>query len=148
MARRALAFLSFAAILVLLIPIPYQVCPSWDVLVVDSFGHPISGITIRPNYQDYSVEKTSHEVDQIADLEGKAMFPQQIASRPLAWRGLGAAISVLTQGVHASPGRHATVFAFGQGLQGSAISNGYVTDWTGKPDHMSSKIVLNAQTRK
>ena len=40
MSRRAPLVILFAAIalVALLIPLPYQVCPSWDVLVVDTLG--------------------------------------------------------------------------------------------------------------
>ena len=144
MRRVALPVIAFAALALigLLIPFPYQVCPSWDVLVVDTAGNPVPDITIRLSYQDYSVERTSHEEDRTADSQGRASFPARVSSRSFARRGLGALAAALTGGVHASFGLHASAFAFGQGLQGSAVSNGYVTDWTGKPNHMASKITV------
>lgn len=45
------------------------------------------------------------------------------------------------EGVHASFGRHATVFTFGQGWEGEAVSGEFVMDWAGSPDHVSSRIV-------
>ena len=48
------------------------------------------------------------------------------------------------EGAHASFGRHASVFAFGQGLEGfdySSLTHNAV-DWTGNPDHMISWIVV------
>ena len=48
-----------------------------------------------------------------------------------------------TEGVHASFGPHASVFAFGNGLRGSAIdSRNVIVDWTGKPGHMESRIIV------
>jgi len=126
---------SLALIVVLLIPFRYQVCPSWDVLVVDASGNPIPGMTVRLNYQDYSVESKSHEEDRTSDAQGRASFPEQ--------RGFGALVSALSQGVHAGVGRYAYVLAFGQGLQGYNVrSHGYIEDyWIGEPNHMSSKII-------
>jgi len=140
MTGRIAGLAGVAFLAALLIPFSYQVCPRWDVSVVDASGQPLPGMTVRLNYQDYSVENVHHEVDQISDSQGKASFPGQWASRPLAWRGAGAVLSAFSHGVHASIGRHSDVFAFGGGLRGYAVSNGFVTDWTGKPSRMSSKI--------
>jgi hypothetical protein len=128
------------ALVASLIPFPYQVCPSWEVSVVDTSGSPLPGMTVRLSYQDYSVNRASHEQDRTTDSQGRASFPERVTSRAFASRGGGALLSALSQGVHASLGRHAYVMAFGQGLQGSDFSFGVLNDWKGEPNHMSSKI--------
>ena len=125
-----------------LIPIPYRACPMWDVLVVDDSGHPVPGVTVRLVYQNYSAESQSHQEDRITNESGRAAFPRQVSSASILRRcyytGLSAGASV-----HASFGRHAWVFAFGKGLEGTATSGQVVTDWTGSPDHIESKIVAS-----
>src|SRR5258708_10220172 len=109
MTGRLAIIVGVACLAALLIPVSYQVCPQWDVSVVDASGQPLPGMTVRLNYQDYSVESVSHETDQIFDSQGKASFAEQWSSRPLAWRGAGMLLSAFSQGVHASFGRHAGV---------------------------------------
>jgi hypothetical protein len=135
--RRIVVGAGLAAVVALSIPLPYQACPSWDVLVVDTSGNPVPGMTVRLSYQDYSIERASHEEDRTTDAQGSASFPGRISRHAYASRAAGAVLSGLNQGVHASFGRHAYVMAFGRGLRGSDDA---VTDWTGEPNHMSSKI--------
>jgi hypothetical protein len=97
-------------------------------------------MNVRLSYQDYSVDKASHEEDRTTDPQGRARFPGRVSSRSVAARGMGALLAGLSQGVHASFGRHAYVMAFGLGLQGSDFSFGILNDWKGEPSHMSSKI--------
>jgi len=131
---------SLALVVTLSIPFSYQICPSWDVSVVDKSGNPVPGMTVRLSHQDYSVESASHEEDRTSDAQGRVSFSERISRRAYASRAAGAVLSALSQGVHASFGRHAYVTAFGHGLQGSDLSFGVLTDWTGEPNHMSSKI--------
>jgi hypothetical protein len=127
----------------LLIPIPYRACPTWDVWVVDDGGQPVRDVTVRLVYQNYSAESRSHENDRITNERGHAIFPRQESSASVLRRCYYTVLSA-TAGVHGSFGRHAWVFAFGKGLEGNATSGPIVTDWTGSPDHMESRIVARA----
>ena len=127
----------------LLIPIPYRACPTWDVWVVDDSGQPLRDVTVLLVYQNYSTESRSHEDNRITNERGHAMFPHQESSASVLRRCYYTALSS-TAGAHASFGRHAWVFAFGKGMEGSATSGQIVTDWAGSPDHMESRIVARA----
>jgi hypothetical protein len=127
---------------VTLVPLRSLDSPAWDVWVTDQSGHPVSGITVRVAYQNYSAENKPHETDALTDALGHAAFSAQTLSASLG-RQIVAILSSLTAGVHAGFGPHATVFAFGEGLLGFAIDEqrNVVVDWTGKPDHMESRII-------
>lgn len=129
-----------------LIPIPYFACPSWDVSVVDDVGRPVQGETVRLVYQNYSAEAQSHEEDRITDERGHAAFPRRESSASI-FRLCYYTASSARAGVHARFGRHALVFAFGKGLSGISTSGKLVTDWTGSPDRMESRIVAEPGNR-
>ena len=121
------------------VPISYLGAPIWVVLVVDERGQPLEGITVRLTYQNYSAEPMDHRQDLITDSRGLVEFPSHAGSCSIAqyvWYTILAARA----GIHASFGRHASVFAFGQGREGSAVDNGVLTDWTGSPGQMESWI--------
>src|SRR5437763_1736829 len=95
-------------------------CPAWDVLVVNESGNPVAGVTVRVSYQNYSVEKVGHEIDRTTDERGHAAFVAQALSASLA-RRCAFTVRAAAQGVHASFGPHASVLAFGNGLEGVAV---------------------------
>jgi hypothetical protein len=128
------------AIFLLSFPIPYLASPAWNVLVVDEAGRPIPGMTVRLVYKNYSIEGDGHEEDRISDEHGRVTFPIHYLSASTLSRCYYTALSS-TAIAHASFGPHSYVFAFGNGLEGSAISGQYETDWTGQPDHMESRII-------
>jgi hypothetical protein len=143
MSRRPLLLvICFALLAICFLPMPYLVCPGWDVWVVDKSGAPQTGITVRVSYQDYSLEKQGHEENTVADSRGYAHFAERESRASLAERFFGILHSAATGGVHASFGRHASVFAFGDGKEGYAVSGEYVADWTGSPKHMESRIIV------
>ncbi len=138
-ATRIIALFGAMLIALSLIPIPYLASPAWDVSVVDETGQPVEGITVRLSYQNYSAERRSHEEDRITNERGIATFQRRESSASILQRLYSTGLSAAA-GVHASFGRHAWVFAFGHGLEGTATSGQSVTDWTGNPDHMESRI--------
>jgi hypothetical protein len=111
-----------ALVVALLIPIPYLASPVWQVAVVDEAGV-VEGMTVRRVYQNYSTEAEGHEDDQTTDRQGRATFAAKWSSASIARRCVFTAFSALA-GVHASFGRHAYVFAFGNGREGYAVSGG------------------------
>jgi hypothetical protein len=117
-------------------------CPAWDVWVTDPSGQPVSGVTVRLTCRNYSAERESHEMDAITDAQGHVAFVARTVRASLG-RRVVATLSSATAGPHASFGPHASVFAFGNGLEGFAIDKqDVVEDWTGKPGHMESRIVV------
>ncbi len=134
-----------AAAVVLLVgvsyPVPFTAAPAWDVCVVDETGAPIEGMTVRLSYQNYSTESKGHELDATTDSRGHVQFPLRRSSASLG-RAIAYSARSAIEGVHAGFGRHAFVFAFGHGRDGSATTGNVVTDWTGAPDEMKSRIVV------
>jgi len=124
-----------------LIPIPYRAAPDWKVWVVDESGKPVPGMTVRLEYENYSVESTSHEEDQWSDQQGHAHFKARNGWAPTLQRCYYSALSAMAF-VHASFGPHDSVFAFGNGLEGYALTGAYITDWTGQPVLMESHIIV------
>ena len=126
-----------------LFPFASPQCPTWTVTVVDKSDRPVSGLTVRLSYQDYSAESESHEVDKITDQRGSVTFSGQKLHASLFRRCYYTLLSARA-GVHASFGPYASVIAFGDGWEGSAVdAKGNVLFWRGKPMRMGSRIVLD-----
>jgi hypothetical protein len=124
------------------IPVKSLNCPAWDVWVIDETGQPVSGMAVRLTFQNYSAESRSHELNATTDAQGHVAFSAQTITVSLGRRSL-ATLSSAMAGAHTSLGSHASVFAFGKGLEGFDINNqNIVVDWTGKPSHMESRIVV------
>jgi hypothetical protein len=142
-ARRTLWILAAFAVGVAFIPLRSLDCPAWDVWVTDQSGQPVSGSTVRLSYRNYSAERKSHEIDATTDAQGHVVFGAQILSASFG-RRIGVTLLSAMAGVHASFGPHASVSAFGNGLQGFAIDEkrNVILDWTGKPGSMESRIVV------
>jgi len=137
---RVFGVIAFAVLIVGAWPTNYLACPRWEVWVVDDNGEPLRHVNVRLVYQNYSAEGTSHELTLAADEKGHVLFPKQYEKACIFQRLFYTASSAMA-GVHASFGRHAYVFAFGGGYEGSAVTGDYVADWRGSPDSMTSKIV-------
>ena len=138
--RRVVVVLASVLLIVSLLPMRYLASPRWDVWIVTDDGRPLAGINVRLVYQNYSTEGQSHEVTLRTDENGRVMFPAQYERASLVQRLFYTASSA-GAGVHASFGRHAYVFAFGDGDEGDAVTGKYVTDWHGTPESMQSRIV-------
>ncbi len=131
---------SVAVIAFLAWPTTTAQCPMWEVWVVNESGQPLEGMIVRLTYQNYSAESDSHSEDLRTDTRGYVVFKPRSLSVPRVQRIFATAKSAMA-GVHASFGPHAWVWAFGDGLEGIAVSDGRVTDWHGAPPRMASRIV-------
>lgn len=115
--------------------------PKWDVVVVDENGRVVEGITVREIWQNYSVEMVGHEEDRQTDANGRAIFEARESDYSVLRQLAGTAFASIRLNPHSSYGPHATVFAFGKGLEGGATTGDYVLDWTGSPPSVSCRIV-------
>jgi hypothetical protein len=111
---------------------------------VDENGHPLQGMTVRLFWQNYSAETEGHEQNLETDQNGYVVFPARTL-RASVMRRVFMTLRESLAIAHASYGPHAHVFTFGRGLEGGAVTDGYVIDWTGKPDQIQSRIVAKAQ---
>jgi hypothetical protein len=50
------------------------VAPDWHINVTDDSGRPLIGIKITEVWQDYTVERNSHEDSQVTDADGHLVF--------------------------------------------------------------------------
>ena len=104
------------------IPVPQVVAPDWKITTLDSAHRPLTGITVREEWQQYSVEAFSHEEDRLSDNNGDVHFPRRTQWTSIAGRLLGCARHIIGTGVHASCGPHSYIVAFGKGVD--------TMDWT------------------
>jgi hypothetical protein len=136
-ARRPFLILAALAVGALFIPVKSLECPTWDIRVSNESGRPVSGITVRLSYQNYSAERQSHEMDALTDSQGHARFAATTLTATLG-RRLFVTLLSARYGVHASFGPHAQVFALGDIDRLRPVW----VDWSGKPSHMESRIVV------
>jgi hypothetical protein len=122
-------------------PITTMNGPPWEVWVVDQSGQPVPGITVRESYKICSIQHPERQKDLYTDNSGHVIFYPRMVRASSAVRLVSVVVSAIT-GPHASFSPHAYVFAFGKGMEGFVESNGSVTDWTGSPLTMNSKIVV------
>jgi hypothetical protein len=76
-----------------------------------------------------------------------ASFPLKRVRSSIVGQWARNAMNFVATGAHASFGRWAHVFAFGRGLEGTPVVNGYVEFWHGSPEHMESTIVAKPVRR-
>lgn len=144
MPRRFGVFVVITLVAILaVVPFNSLNCPRWEVWVTDEAGQPVAGITVRLSYQNYSAEGRGHEVDRRTDSTGHSGFPSDRLTASLVSRCFYFLQSARL-GVHGSFGPHASVLAFGRGLEGNDVDfkKNILVDWTGEPDHMESRIVV------
>jgi hypothetical protein len=134
--------LTLAVLAYWLFPVSSLAAPEWEVTVVDEHGKPVEGMTVRETWQNYSVEAAGHETDRQTDTNGHATFPAHKTEYSLLSQVSGKLSALIHFNVHGSYGPHASVFAFGKHFEGTAITGEYVTDWTGYPPSMQSRIVV------
>lgn len=104
--RWFVALLVASLVLVGIWPVRYLASPRWEVWVVAENGEPLSGMSVRLVYENYSAEKQGHELTLLTDAAGHALFPPQY-QRACLFRGIFYTALEARAGVHASFGRHA-----------------------------------------
>ena len=117
MSTRSKIIASAAVILVAaFIPLPQTVAPAWTITTLDAARRPLTGVTVREVWQQYSLEDSSQEEDRLTDANGKVQFPRRTYWTNLGSRFLGCVRQVGRGGVHASCGPHSFLVAFGNGI--------------------------------
>ena len=138
--RQPIAVLALCAAAVLLFwPSPYLASPHWEVWVTRPDGTPIEGINVALYFHNFSTEEEGHTAILTTDSHGYVVFPPHYQKASIA-QYVFHTVSAARAGVHASFGRHASVFAYGNGYEGWPVTGEYVTDWRGSPSSMQSKI--------
>jgi hypothetical protein len=117
--------------------------PRWEVWVVDENAHPLQGMIVRLSWENYSAETTEHQEDLRTDQNGYVVFRERtLRVKTRDW--IVGTMRSIGMFPHGSFGPHAYVFAFGNGLEGDSISGKYLTDWTGTPGQMQSRIIAKS----
>lgn len=130
-ARTKVVCITAAVLASVFIPLPQIVAPDWTITTLDAGRRPLTGITVREVWQQYSLEDSSHEEDRLTDIRGVAHFPRRTEWTSIAGRLFGCAQQISSTGVHASCGPHSYLVAFGKGVD--------TMDWTdiGQEDGMT-----------
>jgi hypothetical protein len=114
--RTTIVVLAAAATACAFIPLPWTVAPDWMITAVGADHRPLTGITVREVWQQYSVEDFGHEEDRLTDIKGQVHFPRRIFWTSIAGRLFGCVRQIIGVGVHASCGSHSYLVAFGKGV--------------------------------
>jgi hypothetical protein len=59
------------------IPVRQTVAPDWTITTSDAAHSPLTGITVREVWQQYSLDDSSHEEDRLTDNKGHAQPANQ-----------------------------------------------------------------------
>lgn len=129
-----------ALVIFLAWPVTSPESPHWEVWVTNESGQPLDGMTVTLTCQNYSAESEGHSEQKQTGPDGYVVFSPR-SLRVSRWQRIVTTLQAAGAGVHASFGPHAWVMAYGNGLDGMASANGYVTDWSGSPPRMASRIV-------
>src|SRR6185437_593868 len=113
--------------------------PTWDVIVTDSRGTPVSDLPVTETWQNYSCEHEEHTSTVLTDSHGAVHFPR-IYARHNPLRCVTETASEGFDLVHGSFGPHARVDVAGV----ICVTNdkGYCIDWTGSPRSIATHVLL------
>jgi hypothetical protein len=114
--RTTIVILAAVAVASAFLPLPRTVAPNWTITTLDAAHRPLTGITVREVWQQYSVEDSGNEEDRLTDIKGEVHFPRRVYWTSIANLFLGCARQIIRAGVHASCGPHSFLVAFGQGV--------------------------------
>lgn len=106
-----------STILLLFYPFDTTVVPEWRIRVVDEPTKPATGIIVREQWRNHSVEFHGHYEDRMTDSEGYVYFPRRTARASLIFRVVGRAVVALN--VHGESGPTASTLVLGSYLTSS-----------------------------
>ncbi len=102
--KRVLPILAAVLIVVAFIPMDHTVSKNWNVTVADELGKPVGGVRVTEVWQNYSLEKASHQEEVATHVDGTAFFPKRTIPSSFAQRLLGCLGQVGLTGFHTSCG--------------------------------------------
>ncbi len=111
--KRVILAASAIIVALLVYPVEQTVAPDWKVTVVDDKGVRLTGIGVRENWRQCSVEGKDHEEVAKTDASGLAYFPKRTLKSSYLLRMYGC---YRERRGHAICGPQASVWAFGPGL--------------------------------
>jgi hypothetical protein len=114
--RSKIVAVAVAILVAAFIPLPQTVAAAWTITALDAARRPLTGVTVREVWQQYSFEDSSHEEDRLTDTNGKVQFPRRTYWTSIGSRFLGCVRQIGSGGVHASCGPHSFLVAFGNGI--------------------------------
>jgi hypothetical protein len=117
--------------------------PIWDVYVVDVHGNPVVGIAVTEVRRYHGCESKDHSETLFTNEEGRVRFSPKFLKAGAIKCDTEVTGKLLTfQDRHA----HASISVGGptSALVGKDVDkNGRPVEWMGKPDHMTSHIVVH-----
>jgi len=102
--------------ILLLFPFKQTIAPEWTIHTLDANRRPLANITVREEWQQYSLENEGHEEDRLTDSVGRVQFPRRYLRSSIGQRLIGCLKQVMITGVHASCGANSYLVAFGKGV--------------------------------
>lgn len=117
--------------------------PLWDVYVLDARGNPVVGIAVTEVRRYHGCESKDHSETLFTNDEGRVRFSPKFLKA-----GAIKCDTELTGKLITFQDRHSrasiTVGSPTAGLVGKDVDkNGRPVEWMGKPDHMTSHIVVH-----
>jgi hypothetical protein len=117
--------------------------PIWDVYVVDSTGKPVVGIAVTEVRRYYGCESKDHSETLFTNDEGRVRFSPKFLKAGAFKCDTELTGKIVTfQDTH--PHASISVGSPTSALVGSNVDkDGRPIEWRGKPDHMTSHIVVH-----
>ena len=124
------------------VPIPQIVALAWTVTTMNKARKPLQNVTVRENWQQYSLETSSNEEDRLTDFKGEVHFPRRMHRSTFMGRFVGCIRQFGQMGVHTNCGADSHLVAFGPGIdtldwQDSGDEDGTTLPW------QHSVLILN-----
>jgi hypothetical protein len=141
MVRSKLVYVSAIILACALVPYRQTIAPEWTVTTLDHTHRPLAGLTVREEWQQYSIEDNSHEEDRFTDDKGGVHFPRRTHLTTVGIRILGCARQVITQGISASCGAHSYLVVFGGGIDTMSWANPEQENGTTMPTQRSTLVL-------
>jgi hypothetical protein len=101
---------------ILVFPFKQTIAPEWTIYTLDADRRPLTNITVREAWQQYSLENEGQEEDRLTDSSGRVQFPRRNLRSGTGQRLIGCLKQVTMAGVHASCGANSYLVAFGKGV--------------------------------
>lgn len=124
------------------IPLPQIVAPAWTVTTMNKARKPLQGVTVRENWQQYSLESSSQEEDLFTNSKGEVHFPRRTHWSSFIGRFAGCVRQFAQTGVETSCGAHSHLVVFGTGIDTLDWENSDEEDGTTLP-WQRSVLILN-----